>query len=319
MQIIKLDNLLTNGKAVTLCNIYRPPKENDSNHIIEQFISEFEIILNDLNKSKSLAIVCGDFNINLLQLGVKDTVNDYFDMLSLNGLRPCITYPSRIGRNSATLIDNIFTSFMSPTVAFTGIIATEMSDHFPCVTALQLDLPECNSYKNIYKRNFCDSSIKNVFDELNSNNILGSIDTGINGDPDTNYNILHNVIASAIENHMPLKKIRLNKHKHKKSSWITAGIINSIKYRDKLYRSLKQSDQNSNQYSSLQLNLKTYNRILKKLIRNTKAKYFHSQFENCKGDSKQTWKNIKQLLHNSDPKKLPDYFTANDSKIENNT
>ena len=60
MQIIKLDNLLTNGKAVTFCNIYHPPKENDSNHIIEHFISEFEIILNDLNKSKSLALVCGD-------------------------------------------------------------------------------------------------------------------------------------------------------------------------------------------------------------------------------------------------------------------
>ena len=26
---------------------------------------------------------------------------------------------------------------------------------------------------------------------------------------------------------------------------------------------------------------------------------------------------MKQLLHNSDPKKLPDYFTVNDSKIEN--
>ena len=62
---------------------------------------------------------------------------------------------------------------------------------------------------------------------------------------------------------MPLCKIKYNKYKHKKSLWISYGIIKSIKYRDKLYRNLKCMSKNSPCYANTKLNLKTYNTILK--------------------------------------------------------
>ena len=45
-----------NGKYLYLANIYRPPKDNLSNNIIQQFIDELSIILNDLNHTNSTLI-----------------------------------------------------------------------------------------------------------------------------------------------------------------------------------------------------------------------------------------------------------------------
>ncbi len=58
-------------------------------------------------------------------------------------------------------------------------------------------------------------------------------------DPNNTYKILHNVIQDAKETHMPSKVIKFNKYKHKKSKWISAGLIKSIKYRDNLYKKTK--------------------------------------------------------------------------------
>ena len=56
---------------------------------------------------------------------------------------------------------------------------------------------------------------------------------------------------------MPTKKVKINKHKHKKSKWITQGIIRSITFRDKLYLKMKLSPKDSAEYSVIKINLKT--------------------------------------------------------------
>ncbi len=66
---------------------------------------------------------------------------------------------------------------------------------------------------------------------------------------------------------MPSKFVKYDKYKHKKSKWITSGIIKSIKYRDNLYKELKATNPNSIQFGIHKANLDTYNNILKKSIR----------------------------------------------------
>ena len=60
-----------------------------------------------------------------------------------------------------------------------------------------------------------------------------------------------------------LKKVRFNKYKHNKSTWITMGIINSIKHKDKLYRILKPTCQNDESYDVSALNLRVYKNSLR--------------------------------------------------------
>ena len=88
----------------------------------------------------------------------------------------------------------------------------------------------------------------------------------------------------------PVKWVKFNKYKHKKSSWITQGLLNSIKYRDKLYKRLKLTDPNSANDDTININLKTYNGILKTSIRAAKQTYFELRFIRFKNDIKNTWK-----------------------------
>ena len=97
-------------------------------------------------------------------------------------------------------------------------------------------------------------------------NVAASHDQHPNADPDANYNIIHNKIEQLKEKHLASKKVKYSKHKHKKSSSITTGIIKSLKSRDKLYKKLKTSPINTKAHSMNKVNLDAYNKILKTSI-----------------------------------------------------
>ena len=69
---------------------------------------------------------------------------------------------------------------------------------------------------------------------------------------------------------MPYELVKCNIYKHKKSTWITHGLITSIRYRDKMYKQLKLTNPSSNNYETIKINLKTYNTILEKNKRQSK-------------------------------------------------
>ena len=60
----------------------------------------------------------------------------------------------------------------------------------------------------------------------------------------------------------PEKRIKVNKCKHKRSNWITSGILKSIEFRDKLYKRLKICSPDNGEYDILKHNLKIYNGYL---------------------------------------------------------
>jgi hypothetical protein len=54
---------------------------------------------------KIKAIVCGDFNVDYMENSHKK--NKFEDILNSYNLRSIITFPTRVGPNSSTIIDNI--------------------------------------------------------------------------------------------------------------------------------------------------------------------------------------------------------------------
>ena len=136
-------------------------------------------------------------------------------------------------------------------------------------------------------------------------------------DPNINYNILEKLIVNTLNMCIPIKKTKFNKHKHKKSSWITAGIIKSIKFRDNLYRSAKQISPDCSQYAIMKKNLSTYNKILKRLLREAKVKFYNMKFVSCKNDPKLTWKTINFVLNKAETKQYSDYMIINNNKTTN--
>ena len=66
---------------------------------------------------------------------------------------------------------------------------------------------------------------------------------------------------------------------------------------------------NSLHYTTLKTNLQNYNKILKSSIRLAKKHYYFPNLQKCKGDMKQSWSTINQLLCKKGKKtNIPDFF-----------
>ena len=102
------------------------------------------------------------------------------------------------------------------------------------------------------------------------------------------------VIQNAREKHIPIKYSKYHKHKHKKSPWVTNGILKSIKFRDKLYKRIRLPPVNHPFYNINEINVSTYrpNRITKQNIRIAKQFYYYKCFDKYKTDIKNSWKTI---------------------------
>jgi hypothetical protein len=86
----------------------------------------------------------------------------------------------------------------------------------------------------------------------------------INASPEDAYNDLTWQINKLKEKHFPTVTKRFNKYKHKKNSWITQGILWSIRFRDKLYRRVHATKPKHQLFETLVNTLKQYNTILQK-------------------------------------------------------
>ena len=97
--------------------------------------------------------------------------------------------------------------------------------------------------------------------------IYNNLNKDVFADPNENYNLIEEIITDTMNKSIPTVIQKLNNHQHKKTPWVTQGIINSIQCRDKLYFTMKQTPVNTQQYITLTINLKTFNGILRRSIR----------------------------------------------------
>ena len=153
-----------------------------------------------------------------------------------------------------------------------------------------------------------DISAVNIYDKLNHNPTI---------DPNINYNILEKTLDSSLNKIMPHKSIKFNKYKHKKSNWITAGIIRSIKFKDKLYKLTKILHNESSEYVTAKNNLRVYKSILNKCIRHAKSVYYTSQLKKFKNNSANTWKNLNELMSRKTKYSYPSQFIIDNHDISN--
>ena len=64
---------------------------------------------------------------------------------------------------------------------------------------------------------------------------------------------------------------------------MSEGLSKSIRFRDKMHLKLKSLRQTAEQYATLKTNIKTYNKIIKRLIRKLKDNIWLRNLNNAKG------------------------------------
>ena len=157
--------------------------------------------------------------------------------------------------------------------------------------------------------------LENFIQELNDMNIYDHLLKPIDSSPHENYDIFMKLIQDAKNLHFPKKTVKFNKKKHKKSKWMTYGILNSINKKNRLYKLLLKTDVNSDKYAALKATFKQYRETLRSSIKEAKRLYYHRTFLLYKNNIRKTWAVIKETLQRKKKHEMPHEFVCNNNVI----
>ena len=101
---------------------------------MKQFMEILEIVLGNVLSEKAEIILMVDFNVDMMDISSSQAC-DILALVISSGLTACINIPTRISNQSATLIDNVFSSIHS---VKNEVLLSDTSDHFPVGVLLPL-------------------------------------------------------------------------------------------------------------------------------------------------------------------------------------
>ena len=326
-----LEVTLADGKKIIIGDIYRAPREEVN--IITTFIVELSHILTLLNQMKLPVYLCGDYNINLLKMHEKNSYKEFFKTMLVHSYLPNITLPTRLTDTSNTLIDNVFAN-SAKFEAVSGILINNISDHQAIFTIITIPRERVIIHTNISSNNQTTYTVKklssgtkpkaiftppnrkldiDMFCEDVRINLVANTDNSF--DESDNYKGLVKSIGDAQKKQIDSKRFKCNKYRHKKCKWITFELLKSIEFRDNLYRELKKTPIDRDDYRNKKINLRTYNRIINRSKTYLKKRYYAEKFHQLKNNIKLTWRLINEVLGNNPNKSISTKFNINDKCI----
>nr|CAI5841258.1 unnamed protein product [Callosobruchus analis] len=206
---------IVNRTSYCVCVIYRPPRSrldvciNFFDNALPQCLTEFDNI-----------VVLGDLNCNFLENG-----NPVLECLSTYGFTQVIEEPTRIARNSLSLLDPIFVVVMTEVINAGTVNADNISDHR--LTYCNINLPSRGrvskfvtnrDFKSFNKERF-DIDLRNVsWDQIYFFNNI-----------DCKVDFLTENLKKLFDKHAPLRRIRVNKPP---APWLTDNLKVIFRVRD---------------------------------------------------------------------------------------
>ena len=271
-------------------NIYRPPRHNNDNATIENFLTEITPVISNIANNSCNIVVSGDFNIDLLQINDRVKYQKYFDVFVTNSLFHLIALPTRESKHSSTLIDQIFCKLKNfRDLDSSGILISSLSDHYPCFALLDICKKKKHKPKFITINNKNEQALASFCTEVETSLNKWQINNDLMTDPNENYNIFEKMILDAKTKHLSPKSVWFKKYKHKISPWINNDILRSIRERDDLHKTLVSTASDAPNHDILKHELQNLKATLKKKIRCAKAKYYADIFDKNKSNIRQTW------------------------------
>ena len=276
-------------KDLLVAAIYRPPNSQS----YDLFNSELEKMLKSVDKGKSEVVLTGDFNLDLLKFENHLPTANYIDLVMNHKLLPRIVRPTRIKKQSATLIDHIFTKDDKIHVV-SGIIDTELAgnsgytDHLPVFTILKTQINEKKKKEMISKSFFTqqDSSARRErLRQENWNDILEQ------HDPNMIYDMIQERYGHHYNATISTKSFKKGSNRFKRETWMTTEILADIRRRDRLAKQKNRRDD----YKKLR------NEIVSK-TRKAEREHVRKQIEDSYGNIKKHWKIIKKVTNKTSNK-----------------
>ena len=267
--------------------------------------------------------ICGDYNIDLLQIENSNKVNLFYENMSMSGFFPKITLPTRLSETTCTLIDNVITNNIDNN-HLSGVLIRKISDHQMNFCMINDKRTASNSKgKFIEIGNHTGNALENFQIYLFERNIIQEMDHNISSDPNANCDILFDELSNAKQLHMPTERVKFNKRKHKVQPWMNNVLLKKInKKSDKYSKLLKISKTDAN-YAAKKIEFNEYVKSVKNDIKTAKRNYYfhvprHANFFIHKNNIKQTWNTISVTLNKHRKNRdIPEKIVYNDKTLTN--
>lgn len=221
-----------NQKSIDVFLAYRPPSGtiNDAINFIYQSTSEVVKIVG----SKEVVII-GDLNIDLLNKK-SPSCKRILELGRKLNLLQVISDPTRISKNTSTLIDICFTNINHISTA--GVLDWSPSDHFP-IYLIKKQIAPVKVKTTFIGRNYTQLGTDEFKYDLLSMPLYNII---LEPNPERAWAIYYDIILKIAEKHCPPKLFTITK---KKPPYITNEIIQLSKNRQKLFKkALKTKNEN---------------------------------------------------------------------------
>ncbi|XP_044757725.1 uncharacterized protein LOC123315888 [Coccinella septempunctata] len=259
-----------NNTSFAIGCVYRPPKGS-----LPSFIEALDDSLSSIVPTVDELILLGDVNIDLLTTGTLINSMDAY------GFKQLIDEPTRISRDSMTLLDPIFVTSLG-CVSNSGVVnADVVSDHKMVFCELSFESsvtrPRMHYYRdfkffdiNLFQSDLLREPFNNIF----------TMD-----DIDEKVKFFSSLVLGVFEKHAPLRAARMTR---KHAPWLTFPIKMMMKERDSALAKFKitKAPDDWDRYKRLR------NFTLSSLRREKRA-YYDGIFQ--AGDSRLSWKNLRGI------------------------
>jgi hypothetical protein len=196
-------------KVIIIC-IYRSPDGK-----IDTFFNKLELVIQKLMGKRKTLILCGDWNINLLQ--PSPHTRELNDLLLRYNLKHSVNAPTRITKTTATLLDVMITNERK-SVNSLKVIELGLSDHYAQILTLSIPDPSNTPYR-IKKRQFSEANVQEFFCLLNQETLQEVYEES---DDNAKFNTFMDIFLHCYNTAFPIKTVSVrDKIKNK---WITQGI-----------------------------------------------------------------------------------------------
>ena len=283
--------LKTSQESILLSTLYRPPDSNS-----KTFLKNYRRLLNkftDVELSKLL--ICMDHNLDLVKHDIHPLTNDFIELNLEKQLLPTISKPTRVTRNTATLIDNIMIGRKFQTNYESMIAISDISDHFPCIVNIMGTQLFKKKKSVITTRGLNTRKIEQIKTKLNQINWNEEL---IHKDTSDAFDTFHEELLNTLDSIAPYHEVIIARNKLRRDPWMSMGLMRCLRKQHTLYKQFITNRTDT----SLELRYKTYRNKLKEILRKTREKYFKDKCKEYRQNTSKLWKLINKLSNRENDK-----------------
>ena len=269
--------------TIIIGGIYRHPKGN-----ITHFNGSLTHSLENIKETETCILV-GDININLINLDNQKTYDYLTSLLSQNFI-PGITLPTRIKDDSMTLIDHIFVRLphkRSDRKLLSGNLFSDITDHLAIFVCIEVSAKN-NVNKRAKTRIYNDNNYKSFFKKLAE--VDWETELEILQTVDAKYDYFLSTFNHCFATSFP--EVQVSRKRAKDKKWITTGLKESIKHKNRLYMKYlkKPTDENKLAYAR-------YKNKVTDCLRIAEMNYYEKIFSDRANSANIMWKHLGSILN----------------------